>query len=477
MRPIPLISAGVALAVYGLTLHPSLPGGDAGELASAACSGGVAHPPGYPLHGLLLRLIDLVPLGTHFQRFNALSALCAALTVGLLVHLVTSWTSRPTAGLVAGAAWLMSPLAWRYATSLEVFSLHTALLALFGVALTRDLQRASPFAPSGVEALPLIGAATSSEPGSESRRPLDSARGERYRRPPPGQPARGDRVGRSPVGQEARSATSGSTGLMLGLSAGLALTHHPTALFVMGPLLALRAAKHPARGRLGLGLLLGALPLLLLPYWSANDTPFSWGELRTVDGFLTHVLRREYGTFQLAAGGAEGLGLPAFLRHFAAFELHQLRGLVALLALAGLAAVWRSGKARSWLLVTCASFALSLLVFGALANLPLDDALFRGVVARFFLMPHLLLCAAVPLALGRRAWLGLLPLVALGLLERPRPDGLSVRAYGEVLLDQPADALVLAQGDLISGAMRALQACDAVHPGLQVVDQQLLTWP
>jgi hypothetical protein len=43
----------VVLVVYVLTLYPSIPGGDSGELVAEACTLGHAHPPGYPLFTLL----------------------------------------------------------------------------------------------------------------------------------------------------------------------------------------------------------------------------------------------------------------------------------------------------------------------------------------------------------------------------------------------------------------------------------------
>ncbi len=405
----------VALVAYALTLHPGIPGGDAGELAAAACAGGVAHPPGYPLHGLLLRLAGLVPLGTPLLRFHFVSAVCGAVTVALLVDLVTRWTKRPASGLLAGAAWFASPLPWLYATTTEVFALHTALVALVAWALTRDVQR----------------------------------------------------------GGGKRSA------LLFGVASGLALTHHQTALFVVGPLLLARGGKHPSWQALLAGLALGGAPLLLLPMWSGVDTPFSWGDLRTLVGALTHLLRREYGTFQLAAGEPASGGLGAFLRAFADFEGHQSFAVVAVLVVIGLGLTWRTLKSQRWVLLGAGTFVLCLVVFGSLANLPLDNPLFRDVVARFFLMPHLLLCAACPLWLRRRdVTLGLVVvLLGVGVLQRPRHDATSVRQYGLALLHQPEGALVLTQGDLIGNAMRGLQACEGVRPELRVIDQQLLTYP
>lgn len=392
---------------YALTLHPSVPGGDAGELASAACAGGVAHPPGYPLHGLLLRLFGL--FGAKLLAFNFLSAVCSAGTVALLVDLVGRWTKRPGAGLLAGAAWFASPHVWLYSTTVEVFALHALLVIAVVWAFDRDVRGPTP-----------------------------------------------------------RSA------LLLGALGGLALTHHQTALFVVLPLVFARPKRAHLR-ELAFGALLGFTPLLLLPLWSANDTVFSWGDARTLEGFLTHVLRREYGTFQLASSDNSGTGLSSYLSAFVQFEWEQTWGVVAALAIAG-----ALHAPRRWVLTGAAALVLSVGLFGALANLPLDNPLFREVVARFFLMPHLLLCAAAGLALSKRAPRIALALAAAltlaGLLQRPHHDARSVKNYGLALLAQPEGALVLTQGDLISNSMRALQACEGVKPELQVIDQQLLSY-
>ncbi len=402
-----------ALGLLVTTLHPSLPGGDAGELAAAACAGGVAHPPGYPLHGLLLRAFLALPFGSPLWRLNLTSAVCGAITVGLLVDLVRRWAGRLNAGLLAGALWLVSPLPWLYATTVEVFSLHALLVTLVAWVLTLDVEGPTP-----------------------------------------------------------------RSSLLLGLACGLALSNHHTALFVVAPVLAVRGWRHAHWERLLFGGALGLTPYLLLPLWSGAATPFSWGDLRSVEGFLTHLLRREYGTFQLA-NATHDASLSGFLEAFASFEAAQLYGGVAVLALPGVLFAW--GRARRWALLGLSSLGLSLLVFGALANLPTADPLLREVVARFFLLPHLLLCAAAGLSVcwrPARPAMAALPaaVLALGVMRPPAHDAHSVRRYGEWLLAQPDDALVLTQGDLIGNATRALQACEGVKPRLRVVDQQLLSY-
>ncbi|HEY1088166.1 MAG TPA: DUF2723 domain-containing protein, partial [Archangium sp.] len=136
-------AAAAALIAYALTLHPGIPGGDAGELAAAACAGGVAHPPGYPLHGLLLRAFGLFT-SSKLTAFHLSSAVCSAAAIGFLVDLVRRWTGRVSAGLLAGAAWFASPLAWLYSTTVEVFALHVLLVVVTLWAFTREVQHSTP---------------------------------------------------------------------------------------------------------------------------------------------------------------------------------------------------------------------------------------------------------------------------------------------------------------------------------------------
>lgn len=82
------VFASVA-AVFTLTLPRSLPGGDSGELITAAHELGVAHPPGYPLFTLLASLtITLFPFGSVAYRVNLLCGLFGAVAASLLFYTV-----------------------------------------------------------------------------------------------------------------------------------------------------------------------------------------------------------------------------------------------------------------------------------------------------------------------------------------------------------------------------------------------------
>ncbi|MCU1268141.1 MAG: hypothetical protein JWM21_4459 [Acidobacteria bacterium] len=74
----------LTLAIYVLTMAPTVTFVDSGELIVAARALGVAHPPGFPLYLLLAHVATWMPLGNIAQRVNFASALFAALAVSSL---------------------------------------------------------------------------------------------------------------------------------------------------------------------------------------------------------------------------------------------------------------------------------------------------------------------------------------------------------------------------------------------------------
>ena len=133
-RILPAILFVSLLAVYGMTLAPGLTwanhGADGGDLITAAATGGIPHPTGYPVYLLLARAFQFLPIGSLAFRTNLLSALAAA-TASLLVYGLVARTSRnPLAGLVSAYAFGFSPLLWSQAVITEVYALHAFFVAL-----------------------------------------------------------------------------------------------------------------------------------------------------------------------------------------------------------------------------------------------------------------------------------------------------------------------------------------------------------
>ena len=94
------------------------------------------------------------------------------------------------------------------------------------------------------------------------------------------------------------------------LSIGLGLTNQHTLIFYAAPLaacimvrgwrqLVLRPRRLFNLACLGV---LGLTPYAYLPLAGMHAAFGAWGELDTLEGFATHFLRREYGTFRLYSG-------------------------------------------------------------------------------------------------------------------------------------------------------------------------------
>ncbi|HEY6074745.1 MAG TPA: DUF2723 domain-containing protein, partial [Anaerolineales bacterium] len=140
-NPVPPLLLAILLAgVYLATLAPGLTwahdGADGGDLITAAATGGVAHPTGYPLYLLIARIFQSLPSGNLAWRTNLMSAVfavVAALLIYAVVRrevdragLVSSWMPALVAGCAAG----LMPLLWSQAVITEVHALQGCLVGL-----------------------------------------------------------------------------------------------------------------------------------------------------------------------------------------------------------------------------------------------------------------------------------------------------------------------------------------------------------
>ena len=143
-----LITVGIALVVYSLTLAPDLTwanfGTDGGDLITAAYTLGIPHPSGYPTYVILSKLFSLLPLdGPIAYRFNLFSAVTIATAAGFITatmhHLsflqrqesiTPPAPSREQAVSIAtGLIFAFSSLIWSQATITEVYGLNLMFLS------------------------------------------------------------------------------------------------------------------------------------------------------------------------------------------------------------------------------------------------------------------------------------------------------------------------------------------------------------
>ncbi|GEM_PF-1877322 len=145
-RPPWLAAGGLAVAataLYAWTSARDLPLVDSGELALAAWSGGVAHPPGFPLYLLVGRVFAHLPGLSPVRGLNLMSALFMGLSVGatfiaLERALAFSCTrargssrrsSRSASASLGSLVWLTGRVPWSWSGLAEVYALNAFLAA------------------------------------------------------------------------------------------------------------------------------------------------------------------------------------------------------------------------------------------------------------------------------------------------------------------------------------------------------------
>ncbi|HEY2773880.1 MAG TPA: DUF2723 domain-containing protein [Candidatus Binatia bacterium] len=426
------------------TLHPTIAGGDSGELSFVACRLQIPHPPGYPLYTMLAHVFTWIAWGDIGWRVNLLSAVCDAGAAALLCRAVLGVTRDALAALVASLLFAFSPLVWTYATEAEVFALHNLFVALLLVLADR-------------------------------------------------------------WNRDHDDRTALAVAFVTGL--GLA-NHHTLVLFAAPLLAWMLASGgrrlvRPAMlARMAGCVAAGLLPYAYLPLAARGATTLSWGDPSSVQGFFDVLLRRDYGTFGLGGSGAVTLG--SFVQHLASLAGSFARGSLFLGVLYAGAAVALSARAgdgeavrtRRYVVLLVCAIACCAVTFAALANLSLDDPLLLQVTSRFWQQPELFAFAltGIGLALVRRRlerdgysprWTGsfaalaalLVPIqLASNFAGHDESDNRYVADYGKAILAAlPPNALLLTFGDVISNSVRYEQACESYRPDVVVLDQEMMT--
>lgn len=98
-----LVAAVVTAAVclFIVTAPPTIYLGDSGEIAAAAVTLGIGHPPGYPLYTLCGKIFSLLPLGDEAFRINLLAAVFGSLTLLMLFQVITYTAGKIVTGISA----------------------------------------------------------------------------------------------------------------------------------------------------------------------------------------------------------------------------------------------------------------------------------------------------------------------------------------------------------------------------------------
>lgn len=428
---------GAVPAALWFTLYaaPSVAYRDAGELTAAAFLLDVAHPTGFPVDVLLVRLAMLAPIGDVAFRANlavgALMALACGCASALAHRLLPALAppARLALSALPAAALMASSTVLRAATAMEVYA-GSLLVTLAALTLTE---------------------------------------------------------GRAPVAARRRLA-----GLALGLTLAMHVTTRAAALLAVALTAwpAWRSARWPDRARTlapvaALGLV-GALVVTYLPLASRRDGPIDWGDPETLARCFDHLTART-----IRAAYAHRIlvpwRLPEDLATAARTLVEDLGAPLALLSVAGALAAARRRAAWPVLAVTLLDLAYAVAVnpMGTIDRQTLfvteAGAAILAALALGVLLERLARRRAMELPLAAAA--AALTVVTLARRDARWAGAADGWAAGEVLGGAgalgaaPGRAVVLcASDDACGGAMYA-QWAEGERPDVTVMPQSFLGDP
>lgn len=412
------------LVAYALTACPHVHVGDSPELAAAAATFGVAHPPGYPLYTLVTGLgVRALFWLDPAHAANVLSGLYAAGTVALLWLLLRRLRCAPAACWFAAACLALGSTFWSQATVAEVYTFDTlALLAVLHAAVTLATRPHKRWW--------LV------------------------------------------------------TGLCLGLWMGHRLNN---LLYLPAPVLLWLACGgwrgSPRLIMLAAGLAAAALPLLYLPLASARDPLVDMGDPETLARFWAVVTAAPFRGLLGGVPPAVALRRVGLLLISLPLEM----GLASLAALIAAWQLWRRGRAERLLLAALTLVLVVGVGFSALYNILDYDAYLLPAFVALACLGGLgataLLDRIDTLQRPELARLSGVALVACGLTglainlgDRNLGQQDHVRLQAEdTLASVPSNALLLVHGDTASTALDYLQAVERRAPGVVVVRIENLT--
>ncbi|EKX41692.1 hypothetical protein GUITHDRAFT_112399 [Guillardia theta CCMP2712] len=375
----------VILSVYVATMHRSVSGGDNGELLGCACELGIAHPPGYPTFTVLGHFfVRFFPFGTPAFRVAFMSGTCDALAgvlVMLSVHrwfllestlekksVAQAWVGSVWPSLLAGGLYSLCPLVWMYSVQAEVFAMNNFFAALLIYLILRFNEKRS-----------------------------------------------------------LKLACLGSFSIGLGLT-----NQHTLVLFALPVVVwSLFVGRNVLINVRAISLLsfcglVGLTPYVFL-FTHAKYAPLgSWGDTSTFDGFMTHFLRKEYGTFQLYSGNdmQQKQVLVATLRYFK--QPHIISFMIL-------------GKGLKPFLERISCWKAQ------------------------FVIPAVLLI--------------LFAQVGINYKSMDQSKNLHVRDLGRKHLEfLPPNTILISQGDLVTNSMRYLQRCEKYRTDVLLLDETMMTY-
>ncbi|XP_033622824.1 transmembrane protein 260 isoform X2 [Fukomys damarensis] len=389
--------------------------------------------------------MTLLPFGTVAYRVNLLCGLFGAVAAALLFFTVFRLSGSRAGGILAAGVFSFSRLTWQWSIAAEVFSLNNLFVGLL-MALTVQFEKAE----------------TAKE----------------------------------------RSKIAKIGAFCCGLSL---CNQHTIVIYVLCiiPWILFRLLKEKELSlgsmlRLSMAFSAGLLPYLYLPVSSyLNQARWTWGDQTTLRGFLTHLLREEYGTFSLAKSEIGSSMSKILLSQVTSMRTELSLNIQALAVWANICSARRDGQNSPLVWLFTGMLYIYSLFFAWRANLDISKPLFMGVVERFWMQSNAVVAVLAGLGLAtlasqmsrvlnsgrlqRLEWLSATLFVVYQMYSNyslcdQRTNNV-INMFAKNLLDSmPRDAIILLRGDLPGNGLRYLHYCEGLRPDISLVDQEMMTY-
>lgn len=327
-RAIPIALFVCVLILYTHNLSRSVYGGDVGDLVTSAAIMGVPHPPGYPLFTVLGNLlVHLAPIFGSTPAFmvGLISAFSGAAAVLVYYFFARESTKSVLIALLSACVLATTFLFWFYAEIAEVFELNN----FFAVSLLM-------------------------------------------------------------LSYLYRKKKTIKYLYLLAFTAGLSLTNHHTIILIFPGVLLMvgNTLWHAFRERKRvffmalLCALVGFSVYVYVIISSSKNPHIDWGNVKSVQSFFDLVLRKKYGTFQLALfHGVTVQARLVVLKTYFVTLLTQLTIPVILLSLLGAISLLRRDRIVAIALIV--SYFIAGPFFVVYAGFFLDNSFYFGIYERF----------------------------------------------------------------------------------------------
>ncbi|OGK17805.1 hypothetical protein A2866_02255, partial [Candidatus Roizmanbacteria bacterium RIFCSPHIGHO2_01_FULL_39_8] len=149
-----LASFFIPLAIYTITLAPTITFGDSGELVTAAYHLGISHPPGSPFWTILAKLFTLIPVNSVAWRVNFSSAFFSSISASLfflvLLYVTNLFNIKArkvyvySLLLISTLLFSFSKTTWTVSVIAEVWSLNNLLFCMLLLTLFSWVRSKKP---------------------------------------------------------------------------------------------------------------------------------------------------------------------------------------------------------------------------------------------------------------------------------------------------------------------------------------------